>query len=63
MNIDIRIGKVRPDDPRPVIALRDRWLRFDPENKRGLVILAGTQIKKANGSMIAYDEDTQIDLT
>lgn len=63
MNIDIRIGKVRPDDPRPVIALRDRWLRFDPENKRGLVILAGTQIKKANGSMIAYDEDTQVDLT
>jgi hypothetical protein len=39
----------------------DRWLRFDPTNKKGLIIKAGTSIKKSNGTYITYTEDTQID--
>lgn len=44
-------------------ALIDRWLRFDPENKRGVIIKAGTNIKLPNGSIKSYITDTHIDLT
>lgn len=63
-NVDVTIGKVRADlGDRPVIALMDRWLRFDPLNKKGLIIKAGTNITKANGDVMTYSVDTQIDLT
>jgi hypothetical protein len=47
----------------PGNALIDRWLRFDPENKRGVIIKAGTNIKLPNGSIKSYIIDTHIDLT
>lgn len=47
----------------PGNALIDRWLRFDPENKRGIIIKAGTNIKLPNGSIKSYIIDTHIDLT
>ena len=40
-----------------------RWLRFDPQNKKGLIIKEGTTIRLANESTISYTEDTRIDLT
>ena len=43
--------------------LIDRWLRFDPENKRGVIIKAGTNIKLPNNSIKSYTTDTHIDLT
>lgn len=46
-----------------VIAPISRWLRFDPTNKKGLVIKAGTYIKKKNGIYRAFKTDTHIDLT
>jgi hypothetical protein len=47
----------------PGNALIDRWLRFDPDNKRGVIIKAGTNIKLPNGSIKSYITDTHIDLT
>ncbi len=41
----------------------DRWLRFDPTNPKGLVIKAGTSIKKSNNAYITFTSDTHIDLT
>lgn len=41
----------------------DRWLRFDPQNKRGLIIKAGTIIRKQNGKLRIFANDTAIDLT
>lgn len=46
-----------------VIAPINRWLRFDPTNKKGLVIKGGTRIQLANGDFMAFDEDTKINLT
>ena len=46
-----------------VSAVINRWLRFDPLNKRGLVIKAGTIIRKQNGKLRIFAEDTAIDLT
>lgn len=46
-----------------VIAPINRWLRFDPTNKKGLVIKGGTRIRLANGDFMAFDEDTKINLT
>lgn len=46
-----------------VQSITPRWLRFDPTNKKGLVIKAGTLIKKANGAYQIYNADTHIDLT
>ena len=50
-------GKV-PGNP-----LIDRWLRFDPENKRGVIIKAGTNIKLPDGTIKSYLVDTHIDLS
>lgn len=47
----------------PGNTLIDRWLRFDPENKRGVIIKAGTNIKLPDGSIKSYITDTHIDLT
>lgn len=41
----------------------DRWLRFDPTNRRGLVIKGGTYIKLQNGNARVYAEDTKVDLS
>jgi len=40
-----------------------RWLRFDPQNKKGLIITAGTSITLANGEQAVYEESTPIDLS
>lgn len=40
-----------------------RWLRFDPTNKKALVIKGGTSILLSNGEYIDYGVDTHIDLT
>ena len=37
-----------------------RWLRFNPLDKTGVIIKAGTEIKKANGEYEAYDSDTAV---
>jgi hypothetical protein len=50
-------------DTGPVVALIDRWLRFDPNNKKGLIIKAGTHILKDDGTYQHYDSDTAVDLT
>ena len=46
-----------------VIAATSRWLRFNPSNKKGLVIKAGTALVKANGEIAYYATDTAIDLS
>lgn len=56
-------GGVEPRRYKAVEAATDRWLRFDPDNKRGLVIKAGTLIRKSNGVYQTYEEDTRVDLT
>jgi hypothetical protein len=40
-----------------------RWLRFNPSNKKGLIIKANTKIKKANGEYQSYTSDTTVDLS
>lgn len=40
-----------------------RWLRFNPLNKKGLIIKAGTSIKLSNGDYAYYEEDTQVNLS
>lgn len=40
-----------------------RWLRFDPNNKRGVIIKANTSIMKPNGRYATYLVDTAIDLS
>lgn len=47
----------------PVLSLTPRWLIFDPDNKRGLIIKAGTIIRTSNGNYITYSEDTKINLS
>ena len=54
---------VSDGDTGPVVALIDRWLRFDPNNKKGLIIKAGTHILKDDGTYQHYDSDTAVDLT
>ena len=58
---DAVLGHVTPtDDGNPAVrSVVDRWLRFDPTEKQGLVIKAGTQIKKSNGEYESYLNDTQ----
>lgn len=46
-------------DP-PVRSVISRWLRFNPLDKTGVIIKAGTEIKKANGEYEAYDSDTAV---
>lgn len=46
-----------------VLSRVDRWLRFDPSNKKGLVVKAGTHIQLANGTVKHYTSDTQVDLS
>lgn len=41
----------------------ERWLRFDPSNRKGLIIKAGTSIRNSQGSYIDFDSDTSVDLT
>lgn len=40
-----------------------RWLRFDPSNRKGLIIKAGTHIKNSNGDYVDFTEDTHIDMS
>lgn len=47
----------------PVYASTPRWLRFDPSNKKGLIIKAGTNIKKSDGNYQTYLNDIRIDFT
>ena len=46
-----------------VTALTPRWLRFDPDNKKGLVIKAGTSIKLASDQVLSFERDRHIDLS
>ena len=41
----------------------ERWLRFDPSNRKGLIIKAGTSIRNSQGNYIDFDSDTSVDLT
>lgn len=50
----LMMGLVRP---------RERWLRFNPANKKGLIIKGGTYIRKANGEFANFLTDTAIDLS
>lgn len=50
------------DSDPAVRSVVDRWLRFNPLDKTGLVIKAGTEIKKSNGEYQVYDTDTQVAL-
>ena len=47
----------------PCCSVVDRWLRFDPSNKKGLIIKGNTHIKKANGEFAHYTTDTQLDFS
>ena len=47
----------------PCYAATPRWLRFDPNNKKGVIIKANTSIKKPNGNYAAWTVDTAIDLS
>lgn len=40
-----------------------RWLRFDPNNRKGLIIKSGTNITLSNGTVKYFSGDTKIDLT
>lgn len=40
-----------------------RWLRFNPSNKKGLIIKANTFIRKSNGEYQKYFKDTTFDFT
>lgn len=40
-----------------------RWLRFDPNNHKGLIIKGGTSIKKSGGGYKNYANNTYVDLT
>ena len=51
------------DDNRPVQAAMDRWLRFDPDNKKGLIIKAGTSILKSNKHYKTFSRDTKVDFS
>lgn len=46
-----------------IVAPRARWLRFDPSNRKGLIILAGTSIRQVNGVWKTWTSDTQINLS
>ena len=48
---------------RPVVSTMDRWLRFDPDNKKGLIIKGNTYIRNSQGNYVAFYTDTAIDLT
>lgn len=52
---DYRMGAVTAAIP--------RWLRFDPTNRKGLIIKADTNIRRSNGSYITYSTDTAVDLS
>ena len=51
------------DDNRPIQAAMDRWLRFDPDNKKGLIIKAGTSILKSNKHYKTFSRDTKVDFS
>lgn len=46
-----------------VSAMCDRWLRFDPANRKGLIIKGGTALMQSNGGIKYYKDDTRIDLS
>jgi len=46
-----------------VSATKPRWLRFDPGNKKGLIISGGTIIRQENGINKIFSIDTKIDLS
>ena len=62
-NVDQVIGQVRKPQEKRVEALKARWLRFNPSNKRGLIIAAGTHLIQANGEIVNFAADTAFDLT
>ena len=62
-NVTVDVGKVRIDPESPILFVVNRWLRFNPSNKRGLIIKAGTHITKANGEIQSYESDTAVDLS
>lgn len=41
----------------------NRWLRFDPDNKKGLIIKEGTAIKRKSGVYLYFSSDTKVDLS
>lgn len=51
------------NDGRACISTYDRWLRFDPNNRKGLIIKKGTKIKIGEDEYYAFTEDTPIDLS
>ena len=57
------MGGVDASKTKPLDYITPRWLRFNPANKKGLIIKAGTSIKKKNGVYKDYESDTQIDLS
>ena len=46
----------------PFIARTPRWLRFDPNNHRNLIIKEGTVVLKRNGLYQVFDTDTSFPL-
>ena len=40
-----------------------RWLTFDPQKKKGLIIKAGTTIRRSNGLYTYFDHDTSFDFS
>ena len=62
-NVTVDVGKVRLDPEAPILFTINRWLRFNPSNKRGLIIKAGTHITKANGEIESIETDTAYDLS
>jgi len=58
-----RSAGVNPYYGKYCFSTMNRWLRFDPANRKGIVIKACTGIKKPNGTFKVFNVDTHIDLT
>lgn len=56
-------GTVADRTGAPCYSATPRWLRFNPNNKKGVIIKANTSIMKPNGKYAAWTEDTAIDLS
>lgn len=54
---------VGTNSPASCLYITPRWLRFDPDNKKGLVIKAGTKIKNSAGNYKVFSEDTKYDFS
>lgn len=60
---DVTIGEEITRLNKNSYASVSRFLRFDPTNKKGLVIKAGTSVKLANGEIKIWLVDTQVDFS